>query len=138
MNKTLKTLAFCITSISLTTLPLAPSASAHHSFQATYDMEALQQIEGTLVQLNFRNPHSSIMIMAPDENGEMQRWGIEWGGASLLIRQGLTRTSFKPGDEVIITGQPARERSDHRLRMQTILRTSDNFGWGTQEGESFE
>lgn len=116
-----------------------PSATvlAHHSFQASYDTDAVQEIKGKLVQLNFRNPHSSVMVMAPDANGVMQRWGVEWGGASALTRQGLTRDSFKPGDDVVITGQPGREESDHRLRMLTIIRSSDGFGWGTN-GETFD
>lgn len=118
------------------TLPAA-SVQGHHSFQASYDMESLIEIKGKLMQLNFRNPHSSVMVLAPDADGNMQRWGVEWGGASLLMRQGLTRDSFKPGDEVIITGQPGREAGDYRLRMQTIMRTSDGFGWGTNEGEVF-
>ena len=113
-------------------------AAAHHSFQASYDMDGLIEIRGTLVQLNFRNPHSSVMVMAPDESGVMQRWGIEWGGASLLQRQGLTRDSFKPGDEVVITGQPGRNPGDHRMRMETIVRVSDGFGWGLEEGETFD
>jgi hypothetical protein len=118
-------------------LLLVPVAFAHHSFQATYDMDTTIEIRGKLIQMNFRNPHSSVMVMAPDENGVEQRWGIEWGGASLLMRQGLTRTSFKPGDEVIIDGQPSRERTDYRMRMESILRPSDNFGWGFNN-EEFE
>ena len=89
------------------------------------------------MQLNFRNPHSSVMVLAPDKDGNMQRWGIEWGGATGLMRQGLTRESFKIGDEVIISGQPGREEGDHRMRMQSIMRTSDGFGWGQSEDETF-
>ncbi len=119
-------------------LTVGQSALAHHSFQATYDMDSMIEIRGKLVQMNFRNPHSSVMVMAPDENGVMQRWGVEWGGASLLMRQGLTRTSFKPGDEVIITGQPAREKTDYRMRMESILRPSDGFGWGFDDEQTFD
>ena len=119
-------------------LLLFTAASAHHSFQATYDMDSLIEIRGKLVQMNFRNPHSSVMVMAPDADGNMQRWGVEWGGASLLMRQGLTRTSFKPGDEVVITGQPSREATDYRMRMESILRPSDGFGWGFDEDQTFD
>jgi hypothetical protein len=117
----------------LLALPLG--ALAHHSFQASYDMETIIEIKGKLMQLNFRNPHSSVMVMAPDADGRMQRWGIEWGGASALQRQGLTRESFKVGDEVIVRGQPGRDAGDHRMRMESILRPSDGFGWGFQDGE---
>lgn len=114
-------------------LPL--TALAHHSFQASYDMDTIIEIKGTLMQQNFRNPHSSVMVLAPDAAGNMQRWGIEWGGASALQRQGLTRDSFRVGDEVVVRGQPGRDEGDHRLRMESILRPSDGFGWGFEEGQ---
>jgi Family of unknown function (DUF6152) len=113
------------------------SASAHHSFTATYDENSEITIEGTLVQFMFRNPHAWVHVMAPDENGEMQRWGVEWGGAGQLSGQGVTRESLKAGDHVIITGNPGRNPIDHRLRMRSLLRPSDGFGWG-QKGETFD
>ena len=110
----------------------------HHSFQASYDTENVIRIEGTLVGFMLRNPHSHVYVMAPDENGVMRRWGVEWGGASVLMRQGLTRDSLKAGDHVIITGNPGRNPGDYRLRMQTLHRPADGFGWGNREGESFD
>jgi hypothetical protein len=113
------------------------TAYAHHSFTATYDESATVEIEGQLVQFMFRNPHAWVHVMAPDENGEMQRWGVEWGGAGQLSGQGVSRESLKPGDHVIITGNPGRNPRDHRLRMRSLLRPSDGYGWGF-EGESFD
>lgn len=118
-------------------LAVSGGAGAHHSFTATYDESTEITIEGTLVQFMFRNPHAWVHVMAPDENGEMQRWGVEWGGAGQLSGQGVTRDSLKPGDEVIITGNPGRDESDHRIRMRSLLRPSDGFGWGF-EGETFD
>jgi hypothetical protein len=115
----------------------AASAYAHHSFTATYDENAMIRIEGELVQFMFRNPHAWVHVMAPDENGEMQRWGVEWGGAGQLSGQGVSRDSLKPGDHVIIEGNPGRNERDHRLRMRSLLRPSDGFGWGF-EGETFD
>ena len=111
------------------------AAYAHHSFQATYDTEKTITIKGTLVSFDFRNPHSFVHVMAPDSDGQMQRWGIEWATASVLQRQGVTRTTFKPGDVVIITGSPGRDPGDHRIRMQSIHRPSDGFGWGDKPDE---
>ncbi len=113
------------------------AASAHHSFTATYDENKTITIEGTLVQFMFRNPHAFVHVMAPDDNGVMQRWGVEWGGAGALAGQGVTRDSLKAGDHVIITGNPGRNAEDHRLRMRSLLRPSDGFGWG-QKGETFD
>jgi len=118
-------------------LTTVAKVEAHHSFSASYNLDKKVEIKGKLVQLNFRNPHSSVMVLAPDKEGVEQRWGIEWGGSTALERQGLTRDSFKIGDEVLVVGQPSRDESDHRLRMLTIRRLSDNFGWG-DKGESFD
>jgi hypothetical protein len=115
----------------------AATAFAHHSFTATYDEDSTIKIEGTLVQFMFRNPHAWVHVLAEDENGEMVRWGVEWGGAGQLAGQGVTRDSLRPGDHVIITGNPGRNKEDHRLRMRSLLRPSDGFGWGF-EGENFD
>jgi hypothetical protein len=118
-------------------IAIAVTAHGHHSFTATYDESKEVRIEGTLVAFQFRNPHASVQIMAEDENGEMVRWGIEWGGAGQLSSQGVTRDSLKTGDHVIITGNPARDTNLRRLRMQSLLRPSDGYGWGF-EGETFD
>jgi hypothetical protein len=119
----------------VTLLASSAAAYAHHSFASTYDESRKIQVEGKLVQFLFRNPHSFVHVMAPDPAGVMQRWSIEWGGAGQLGGQGVSRTTLKPGDPVIITGNPGRNPADHRIRMLTLRRTSDGFGWGEREGE---
>jgi len=109
---------------------------AHHSFAATYHEDQTIKVEGTLVQFQFRNPHSFVQVDAPDSQGVMQRWGIEWGGAGQLGGQGVTRYTLKVGDHVIITGNPGRTVEDHRIRMVTLKRTSDGFGWGQEKGQT--
>jgi Family of unknown function (DUF6152) len=111
------------------------STSAHHSQAAQYDTSKQVRIEGTLVQFQFRNPHTFIQIEAPDETGKLVRWSIEWGGVGQLNGQGVTRTTLKYGDPVIITANPSRTPNDHKLHMLTLKRTSDGFGWGTRPGE---
>ena len=108
---------------------------AHHSFAATYHEDQTVKIEGTLVQFQFRNPHSFVQVDAPDEKGVMQRWAVEWGGASALGGQGVSRNTLKVGDEVVITGNPSRTPADHRVKMNTFKRFSDGLTWGTRPGE---
>ena len=108
---------------------------AHHSQAAQYDTEKKVTIEGTLVQFQFRNPHTFIQVEAADETGKLVRWSIEWGGVGQLNGQGVTRTTLKYGDPVIITANPSRTPNDHKLHMLTLKRTSDGFGWGTKPGE---
>jgi Family of unknown function (DUF6152) len=105
-------------------------AYAHHSFAATYFEDKTQKIDGKLVQFLFRNPHSFVQVEAKDEKGEVQRWAVEWGAGGQLGRQGVTRDTLKPGDQVVIVGNPGRNPEDHRLRMVNITRPSDGWKWG--------
>jgi hypothetical protein len=117
------------------TLFFAIAAYAHHSIAGTYDQGKEIKLEGKLVQFLFRNPHAFVHIEAPDESGVMQRWAVEWGGANQLAGQGVKRDTLKVGDLVTITGNPGRNPADHRLKMNTLKRKSDGFGWGTRPGE---
>lgn len=116
---------------------LAGAAAAHHSFTATYFEDRTMEIEGKLLQFMFRNPHSFVHVEAPDETGTLRRWAVEWGGAGQLSGQGVTNQTLRVGDVVSITGNPGRDPSDYRLRMQYLRRSSDGFEWGRNPGETF-
>jgi hypothetical protein len=107
----------------------AARAGAHHSFAATYFEDKTQKIEGTIVQFMFRNPHSFVHVEAPDENGQMQRWAVEWAATAQLKESGGDNDALKPGDHVIVTGNPGRTPADHRLRMQSVERPKDGWKW---------
>ena len=107
---------------------------AHHSFAATYLEGKTVTIEGQMVQFLFRNPHSFVHVMVK-EDGQMVRYAVEWGGTGQLGEQGVSGETLKPGDVIVVTGSPGRNPKDHRIRMVTLLRPKDGFGWGTKENE---
>jgi Family of unknown function (DUF6152) len=112
-----------------TVLSTPVSVFAHHSFAATYFEDQTVTIQGKLVQFLYRNPHSFVHVEAPDDKGVMQTWAVEWGAGGQLSRDGVTRETLKPGDEVVIKGNPGRNPDDHRIRMQSITRPSDGWSW---------
>jgi Family of unknown function (DUF6152) len=125
-------------STALLAAAVAGTAAAHHSFTATYFEDRTIEIEGKLLQFMFRNPHSFVHVEAPDEEGQMRRWAVEWGGAGQLSGQGVTNQTLRPGDVVTITGNPGRDPKDFRLRMRYLRRNSDGFDWGRRPGETFD
>jgi hypothetical protein len=114
---------------------LGTTVYGHHSFAAVYNSKKEIKLEGKIVQLLYRNPHSYVQIEAADENGVVQRWSVEWGGAASLSGQGVQRDTFKTGDHVIITGNPSRTPGEYRVKMNTLKRPSDGLSWGGRAGE---
>jgi hypothetical protein len=114
------------------------AAFAHHSLAATYYADKEVKLEGKIIDLLLRNPHSFLQIEAPDDKGVMQRWSLEWRSSGQLGQQGIKRDTLKVGDEVIITMNPSRTAADHRGALKTLHRKSDGFGWGTNPGETVD
>jgi hypothetical protein len=57
----------------------------------------------------------------------MVTWAIEWRSAQRLARQGVNNDTLKPGDHVVILGNPGRTAGEYRLHMLGISRPAD--GW---------
>ena len=104
------------------------TAYAHHSFAATYDQSQVS-LDGEVLQFVYRNPHALLQVQAPDPNRQMQRWTVEWEARGQLDHQGVTSMTLKPGDRVVITGNPGKNPGDHWLRAQSIVRPKDGWKW---------
>ena len=109
----------------------APPVFAHHSFAGSYFEDQNARIEGTLVEFDYRSPHSFVMVDAADpKTGEAVRWAVEWRSGARLGREGVTKDTLKPGDHVIVLGHPGRNPGEHRLHMWGIARPSDGWKYG--------
>jgi hypothetical protein len=111
------------------------TATAHHSFGATYEISKEIKLEGKIVQFVYRNPHSFVHVEAPDPSGAMQRWAIEWGGTAQLSGAGVNRDTLKVGDQVSVVGRPSRVPGEYRVLMVNLVRPSDGFTWGRRANE---
>jgi hypothetical protein len=110
-------------------------AYAHHSYGATYDVSKEVKLQGKLVQFVYRNPHAFVHMEAPDANGVKQRWAVEWSGTTQLGAAGVTASSLRVGDDIIVLGRPSRVPGEYRALMVTLKRPADGFTWGAREGE---
>jgi len=102
---------------------------AHHSFSATYDSSRKVELEGVVKEFVWRNPHSFLRIDVTDKDGVTRTWALEWGSITQLSQSQMTRTSLRPGDLIIVGGEPARDQSSPRLLLQSIKRPSDGWTW---------
>lgn len=81
---------------------------AHHAVASVYDLNTEIVLEGTLTNLNFRNPHSNIHIAVANKDGTTTEWVLTTPSLQMLTRAGVTRDSIKPGESLTVTILPAR------------------------------
>ena len=85
------------------------SASAHHSFGAEFDRNAPVHLEGVVVEFEWVNPHSWLVVDITKEDGATERWRVEGGAPSALLRRGWNRNSLPAGTQVIVDGFQAKD-----------------------------
>jgi hypothetical protein len=91
----------------------APTAAlAHHSFAAEFDAEKPVTVQGAVQKVEWTNPHIWVYVDVKSAGGEVERWQCEGGSPNTLSRQGWSRDTLKPGDQVVIEGFRAKNGSN--------------------------
>jgi len=88
-----------------------PAARAHHAFSAEFDADQPIRLRGTVVKVEFINPHSWIHIEVTGEDGAKEVWQFEGGTPNTLFRRGISDRTLPLGAEVIVEGYRSRDGS---------------------------
>jgi len=81
--------------------------NAHHS-QAPYDMTTEIVVEGTIVDLAWKNPHAEMTLEVTGENGETFRQAVELASVSEIRGLGVDREQIPVGARVQLLAHPGR------------------------------
>jgi len=88
-------------------LLLSGPVLAHHG-GAAYDNANPLTLSGTVKEFHFIQPHPLIALAVKDDKGSVVEWSIEMTAPNHLVRYGWSGKKLKPGDEITVTGSPAR------------------------------
>jgi Family of unknown function (DUF6152) len=80
---------------------------AHHSF-AMFDQDNQIDLEGVVQEFRFVAPHTFIILHVKQEDGSAESWSLEGVSPSALTREGWSKNSLKPGDELKLKIAPLR------------------------------
>jgi hypothetical protein len=104
------------------------AADAHHSIAGAYDSSRRLTIDGVVAQFQFVNPHPFVTLDVIDATGSAQRWKLEMDNRHELVDIGVTASTLKPGDRLVVTGSPARSQPQS-LYVLRLDRPADGFGY---------
>lgn len=92
----------------LAALLSAVPARAHHSF-AMFQGDKTVTLEGTVKAFQWIYPHSWILLMVPNADGQLEQWPIEMGSPGGLAKEGWLPKTLLPGMKVKAVIHPLKD-----------------------------
>jgi hypothetical protein len=117
MPKSMKRAAFLLSA----GLLFAPLVLGHHLIATNYDVEHPVLLKGTVIKMDWSNPHVHMSLAAKDEHNAVTRWEFEMASPNLLIMNGFKIDNPRPGDWVAVSAYPARDGSSRGYASKVIL-----------------
>jgi hypothetical protein len=85
--------------------------SAHHALNAAFDERDRITLKGTIMKIEWVNPHAWIHIDVTSPNGPTAHWAVETAPPAVLLARGVRKDDFRIGAEVVIDGYRAKNRT---------------------------
>jgi hypothetical protein len=103
----MKSQSLAILGLIVTLVTPGGSIRAHHGTRASYDMDKVVSLSGTVTEFAWINPHCQLYLDVKDDAGTIVRWAGELNSPGVLSRAGWTRNTFKKGDRVTLSYHPS-------------------------------
>jgi hypothetical protein len=130
----MKIRAFSFFALAVGVLIASAPVFAHHGASA-YESKKLTTLKGTVTDFQFMNPHSEIFFEVKNADGKVEKWSAEAASMVTMSRLGWTKTLFKPGDQITVVGNRARNGSPTMRLSKVVLANGKEYA--VQRGEDY-
>jgi len=121
------------------TLALAGAAAAlfavpslaHHSF-AMFNQDQTVNIEGTVTNFEWINPHVWLHISVVADDGSEQEWSFEAGSTGQLSQSFWTADSVAQGDKIEVQFHPLKDGSNGGQLLEITKADGTNLCQGAE------
>ena len=107
-------------------------AFAHHSAAAWFDQSQVQEVDGTVTEVKWENPHIKFLMRAPDATGKEVTWDMETFSMAGISRWGITEDMIKVGDHVRMAGNPSRRGLNNMFIRNILLPNGQEIALGSK------
>ncbi len=123
--------------LTLGSLLLLTTGSAHHSIDADFTPGSEVTITAVVTEFRFINPHPYVKAREVGAAGDAKEWMLLLDDRWEMVEAGFTRSTFQPGDVLVVTGKPSR-REPSNLYVVIMERQSDGFVYQDDDGEDVD
>ena len=100
---------------------------AHHAGATIYPDRTVT-LKGIVKTWLWSNPHCLLTFDVKGEDGQVVQWLAETQNPRSIYSRGYRTNSFKPGDEVTVTVQPAANGRPYGRLAQAVLADGTTLG----------
>jgi len=113
----------------------AVPAFAHHSF-AMFEGEKTVTLTGTVKAFQWIYPHSWILLMVPNSEGQLEQWPIEMGSPGGLAKEGWLPKTLTPGMQVTAVIHPLKDGTHGGQYLSVTLSDGRTLGLGNLNNQN--
>jgi hypothetical protein len=106
---------------------------AHHGSAAFATGEKVT-LKGTVKEWVYSNPHCLLRLAVTGDDGQVVEWVAEGQAPNVIFPVGYRRDTFKVGDQVTLTVEPAKNRRPMGRILQVVLADGKTLGPASSAG----
>ena len=120
-------LRYCALAVAM--LVAQPSVWGHHSPSAIFHVDKRITVTGTLVKVDWINPHIVVLVDGQGKDGAVENWRFQSNPPSWWRAVGASRADFAKGlgQKVIVEAQPAQDGSRYGYLRKITFANGDSL-----------